>query len=244
LTDAVSDRYHLSVPTQSGSGNVDSDLIAYLSEFVTPERRERMRDVLSERTRYVTVAVEDIYQPHNASAVLRTCDACGVQDVHIIENRNAYRVNPGVELGTAQWLTLHRYRDDDRNTERAVETLRSRGYRVVATSPHTTHKNIDEIDLGAGPVALLFGNELDGLSDTALSLADEYVAIPMVGFVESFNISVSAAIVLYHLTSRLRASGIDYRLSREEHEELHLGWLRQSIGRVDALERAYRERSP
>jgi tRNA (guanosine-2'-O-)-methyltransferase len=195
-----------------------------------------MEQVLGERTRYITVAVEDIYQPHNASAVLRTCDALGVQDVHIIENRNSYQVNPGVELGTAQWLTLYRHQSGRDNTVAAIEAIRSDGYRIVATSPHARQQTLEQLDLERGRIALLFGTEMDGLSDTALSLCDEYVAIPMVGFVESFNISVSAALVLYSLTRRLRASRVDYHLSETETEELLLAWLRQSIKHVEALE--------
>ncbi|MFW5690007.1 MAG: TrmH family RNA methyltransferase [Spirochaetota bacterium] len=214
-------------------------LTDYLSSFVTPERLARMHEVLAERTRYLTVVVEDIYQPHNASAVLRTCDCFGVQDVHIVENRNRYRLNPGVELGTAQWLTLHRYRGEGDNTPAAIEALRAAGYRIVATTPHTDQVELERFDLEAGPAALLFGNELDGLSPTALEAADEHLAIPMYGFVESFNISVSAAIVLHHLTHVLRTSDHDYRLGDDERREVLLAWLRSSIGRVEALEREF-----
>ncbi|MFW5789066.1 MAG: TrmH family RNA methyltransferase [Spirochaetota bacterium] len=219
-------------------------LIDYLARFVTAERRARMHAVLAERTRYLTVAVEDIYQPHNASAVLRTCDCFGVQDVHIIENRNEYRLNPGVELGTAQWLTLHRYRDGGDNTPAAIDSLRAAGYRVVATTPHTNQVALEQFDLRAGPIALLFGNELDGLSDTALEAADEHLVIPMYGFVESFNISVSAAIVLHHLAHALRTSDLDYRLDEEERRDIELAWLRSSITRVEALEREFAEEQP
>jgi tRNA (guanosine-2'-O-)-methyltransferase len=183
------------MPSADPAEPYDPGLADYLSRFVTPDRLERFGEVLAERTRYITVAVEDIYQPHNASAVLRTCDAFGIQDVHIIENRNIYRLNPSVELGTAQWLTLHRHRGPENNTEAAINHLRSTGYRIVATSPHARQQELEALDLNAGPVAVLFGTEKEGLSETALSLADEYVAIPMYGFVESFNISVSAALV-------------------------------------------------
>ncbi len=221
---------------------MSAELIAYLSGFVTAERLSRMRRVLAERTRYLTVVVEDIYQPHNASAVLRTCDSFGVQDVHIIENRNRYRLNPGVELGTAQWLTLYRYRGAANNTPDAIGELHAAGYRIVATTPHTNDVTLDRFDLDAGPTALLFGNELDGLSNDALTLADEHLMIPMYGFVESLNISVCAAVVLYHLTQRLRASGIAYHPSQEEQDEIMLGWLRSSIGRAPALEREFHSR--
>ena len=220
----------------------DQDLIGYLSEFVTDERLGTMHRVLEERTRYLSVVMEDIYQPHNASAVLRTCDCFGIQDVHIVENRNAYRLNPGVELGTAQWLSLHRYRGEPSNTPAAIDTLRSAGYRIVATTPHTEGCSLDDFNLDAGPVALLFGNELEGLSEAAFTLADEHLVIPMVGFVESFNISVSAAIILHTLSSRLRSSGIAYHISPEEREVILLHWLRSSIGRVEALEREYHAR--
>lgn len=233
----------------TGSGERSRARLDYLAGFVTPERLGRMKAVIAERTRRITVVVEDIYQPHNASAVLRTCDCFGVQDVHIIENRNAYRLNPGVELGTAQWLSLHRYRDRGvSNTPRAIAALRAAGYRIVATTPHTSQVSLEEFDVSAGPVALLFGNELDGLSREALEAADEHLVIPMYGFVESFNISVSAAIVLHHLTHALRTSGAEYRLPDADQREILLAWLRSSIGRVEALERAFeageREEAP
>jgi tRNA (guanosine-2'-O-)-methyltransferase len=221
---------------------IDLDLLAYLSQFVTEDRLAKMHRVLDERTRYFTVLVEDIYQPHNASAVLRTCDSVGVQDVHIVENRNSYQINPGVELGTAQWLTLHRYRGEENNTPAAIHALREGGYRIVATTPHTNQVSLQDFEVSDGPAALLFGNEPDGLSSTALELADAHLVIPMVGFVESLNISVSAALVMFNLLTRLRQSGIDYHLSPAERNELLLAWLRSSIARSQALEREYYDR--
>ncbi|MFW6293639.1 MAG: TrmH family RNA methyltransferase [Spirochaetota bacterium] len=220
----------------------EAELIAYLSGFVTEQRMEKMRAVLAQRTRYLKVVVEDIFQPHNASAVLRTCDCFGVQDVHIIENRNTYRLNPNVELGTAQWLTLHRHRGSEGITRSTIETLREQGYRILATTPHTDQVALEEFDLDAGPAAIMFGTELDGLSAEALEAADEHLIIPMHGFVESFNISVSAAIVLHHLSHRLRSSGRDYGLAEDEKSSILLAWLRASIGRVEALEREYWKR--
>jgi tRNA (guanosine-2'-O-)-methyltransferase len=261
---------------------MDQELIEYLSEFVTHRRLGRMQAVLGERTRYLTVVLEDIYQPHNASAVLRSCDSCGVQDVHILEKRNSYRVNPGVELGTAQWLTLRRYRLDQGSpgaespgsgaespgsgavgpaqaesvapTAGATVTtpnpvgasltdLRARGYRIVATTPHTDDVGLQEFDLSPGKVALCFGTEMEGLSEELLAEADEYLRIPMYGFVESFNISVSAAIILYTLTQRLRTQeATPWRLTEDERQELLLDWLRSSVKQADRLERRFRER--
>lgn len=212
--------------------------IDYLSGFVTRRRLERFYQVLYYRTRYLTVALEDIYQPHNASAVLRSCDGFGVQDAWIVENRNTYTVNPGVELGTRQWLSLHRFGTYEYNTYAAIEKLRSSGYRIVATTPHTDDVPLEEFDLEAGPAAFFFGNELDGLSEEMLSAADEYMRIPMYGFVESFNISVSCALTLHHLTYRLRRSELPWTLSQEERDELLLEWLRSSIKRSQEIEQA------
>ena len=214
----------------------NAELTAYLQQFVTDERLDRIATVLAARTRYITVALEDIYQPHNASAVLRTCDACGVQDVHIIENRNSHTLTSGVELGTAQWLTRHRYRNAANNTTQAIQELRDKGYRIVATSPHCDDVTPAVFDLQKGPAALLFGTELTGLSEEAMAQADEYIRIPMYGFVESYNISVSVAIILTRLIERLRDSHLPWELPNEERSELLLQYLRNSIKKVDKLE--------
>lgn len=210
----------------------------YLMSFVSPERRARMESVLCFRQRYMSVVLEDIFQPHNASAVLRSCDALGVQDLHIIENRNSYRINPEVELGTAQWLSIRRYNEEENNSTRALQGLKKAGYRLVAAMPGEDHP-LEELDLSAGPMALIFGTELSGLSQEAREMADEGFSIPMYGFVESFNISVAVAITLYSLVSRLRSSDIDWRLSEEEREEIRGQWLRSSIKQASLLEKEF-----
>lgn len=232
------------VAAAAGAGHnegmaVDRGLLAYLSGFLTERRLARFREVLEARTRYVTVALEDIYQPHNASAVLRTCDGFGVQDVHIIENRNTYRVNPDVALGSSQWLDLITYGGRGDNTSAAITALRERGYRIVATSPHRDDVRLEDLDLAAGRVAFLLGNELDGLTETAIEAADVHMRIPIYGFVESFNISVAAAIILHHTTLELRRSTLPWRLTEEEKEEILLAWVRSSTPRREALEREY-----
>ncbi|WP_144082888.1 TrmH family RNA methyltransferase [Salinispira pacifica] len=211
----------------------------YLKGFVTPGRAEKIDQVLSLRQRHVTVMLEDIYQPHNASAVLRSCDAFGIQHVHIVENRNSYRINPDVELGTAQWLTLHHYREKENNTPDAIRQLKESGYRIIATAPHSRDCLLEDLSIEKGPMALMFGTELNGLSDTALDLADEFVRIPMHGFVESFNISVSAAICLSSLDRRLRDSRIPIQPDAHELQEIRHQWYRNSLKRPDQLIRAY-----
>lgn len=203
--------------------------IEYFSSMLTDERIQRIDSVLAHRTRYLTVVLENIFQPHNASAVLRSCDGFGVQDVHIIENSNRFQLNRNIELGTSQWLSIKRYREQENNTAEAVQALRSEGYRIIATSPHADDVDLETLDVEKGKFALMFGTELTGLSDLALDLADEYVKIPMYGFVESFNISVSCAIALHHLTHTLRSSGIDLDLSEREQLELTYQWIRGSV---------------
>ncbi|MDR2563757.1 MAG: RNA methyltransferase [Prevotellaceae bacterium] len=200
--------------------------IEYLSGFALSRRVSMFRRRLAERTRYLTVCLENIYQSQNASAVLRTCDAFGIQDVHILENINAYNINPDVSLGSEKWLTLQRY---SVTPTVALEQLRAKGYRLIATCPSEKGLSLDEFDVSAGKCALIFGSELTGLSDEALSCADEFLYIPMRGFVESLNISVSAAIILHALSSNLRAHKVCWQLSEDESEELMLQWLKLSV---------------
>lgn len=195
-----------------------------------------MQQALEKRTRYMTIVLEDLFQPHNASAVLRSCDAFGVQDVHVIENRNRFSINTGIELGTSKWLDIHRYGPSEPDgIGRAVGALREAGYRIIATSPHGDDVDLESFDVAKGKFALLFGNEMSGLSESALALADEYMKIPMYGFVESLNISVSCAVVLHHLAWKLR-QGIECQLSRDESLGVLLQWLRRSIKNSAALE--------
>lgn len=229
-------------------------LLDFLGQFVTEHKRRKMAEVLRWRTRYVTILLEDIYQPQNASATLRTCDALGVQDVYIAENWNAYRVNPDVALGAEKWVTLHRFRAPGRDeaalatmtempdtfpaTEAAMRTLRQRGYLLVATSPHVDAWSLEDIPLDR-KLAFLFGNERDGLSPYALEHADAHLRLPMYGFAESFNISVSVAITLSHVIERLHRSAVSWRLSEAEQEEVLLTWYRRVVHRAEALERAF-----
>ena len=203
--------------------------ISYYSELITAERLQKMNTVLRNRTRYISVALENIFQPHNASAVLRSCDAFGIQDVHIIENSNKFSSNSAVDMGTSQWLTLQRYRKEKNNTIHAIENLKDQGYRVVATSPHADDIDLEEFDVTKGKCVLLFGTELDGLTPEALAAADEYVKIPMYGFVESFNISVCVALTLHRLVLSLHKTKLDWHLSEHEQMTLLHKWLRNSI---------------
>jgi tRNA (guanosine-2'-O-)-methyltransferase len=208
---------------------MNQELIHHLAKYVTDKRFELFQNVIKKRTRYLTVVLEDIFQSQNASAVLRTCDCFGIQDVHIVENTNEFQVNPNVALGATKWLSLNHYNEGENNTIDAISRLKAEGYRIIATTPHTNDVNLDELDLTEGKIALVFGTELNGISDDVKQNADGFMKIPMKGFTESFNISVSAAIVLHHLTYKLEKLGIACNLSDSESDELLFEWLRKSI---------------
>lgn len=207
---------------------MDDARLQYLLQFVTPHKRAVFERNVAQRTRHLTVVLEDIYQPHNASACLRSCDAFGVQDVHIVQNRYEFDLNPDIELGSAQWLSLHAYDETDDNTRDCINALRARGYRIVATSPRDEHRPLEDCDVSQ-PTAILFGNEHEGLSDVAFQSADETICIPTYGFAESLNISVAVAVTLHHLSHKLRTSDVLWQLSEPEKNQLRLNWVREAI---------------
>lgn len=221
----------------------DSELTEFLSQFMTEHKRALFDRVVRERTRHLTIVLENLFHSQNASACLRSCDCFGIQDVHIIEGRHQFRVNRDVALGGAQWLDLHRYADGDgeQNTETCVAALKQRGYRILAAAPDLDGTSLHDVDVEQ-KTALLFGGELEGLSETATDLADGLVRIPMYGFTESFNVSVAVALCLYELTSRLRRLHVNWRLSDEEIKELRAAWIRLVLGEtLPYLERRFHQ---
>jgi tRNA (guanosine-2'-O-)-methyltransferase len=219
---------------------MDTGLIQFLSEFVTPERLSLFNKILSSRTNYLTVVLEDLYQTQNISAIIRSADCFGIQNVHIIENKNTFQVNPDVVRGASNWVTLNRYNESGMNTTAALQKLRSEGYRIVVATPHDHDVDLENFDLGKGKAAIVMGCERPGLTEWAMKEADEYMKIPMVGFTESLNVSVSAAVIMHHLTHQLRHhSSVQWQLSEDEREKILLDWLRMSIKRVDLLEEKF-----
>lgn len=209
--------------------------VEYLSEFVTDYKNDLFRRLIAERTSYVTMVLEDFYQQHNCSAVLRSCDCFGIQNVHIIENMNTFTDNSEISMGASDWLTIHRHRKRENNTIETIDILKSQGYRIIATTPHEQDTFIDQIDLHKGKMAFCMGTELTGLSDDVLTRADEFVKVPMYGFTESYNVSVCAALLMYSVVQRLRQTEIDWHLSDEERDQVLFAWysarskLRQQI---------------
>ncbi len=217
----------------------DQELIAHLGSHLTENKRDKIRAVLAERTRHFTVLLEDLNQPHNAAACLRTCDCFGLQDVHVVERRHPFDPDNQVAMGSSKWLTIHRYHQPGS----AIETLRARGYQLVATSPVAEGHDPDTLPIDR-PLALLFGSEHKGLTDPVFTSADHTLRLPMYGFTESFNISVTVALALSHLIERLRRSDLDWHLSEAEKEELTLKFYRRLIARHDLLEEEFWQNRP
>jgi tRNA (guanosine-2'-O-)-methyltransferase len=217
----------------------DRELLAYLQTFLTPQRRLRFADVLAQRTRWLTVVLEDLYDPHNMGAIARSCDAFGIQDLHVIEVQHRYQPEPEIALGSQQWITVHRYADARDPRRACLDALRERGYRIAVAALRDGSIPPEEVDLSQ-PTAVVFGTERDGATPEMLAVADLTISVSMFGFVQSLNVSVAAALCLYPLTLRLRQSTMEWGLSQEEREELTLDWTRLSVSNVEQIERRYR----
>ncbi|MGY8915555.1 MAG: TrmH family RNA methyltransferase [Flavobacteriales bacterium] len=217
---------------------IDEHLLSYLEEFITPERKAKFQKILEQRTNHITVAVEDVYQMHNTSAVVRSCEVFGIQKVHLIESKYGKSIDTEIAMGAQKWVDVHRYN----NTKDCLTLLKKQGYRIIATTPHDDSCLLEEFQL-TEKTALFFGTERNGLSKEVMENADGFLKIPMVGFTESLNISVSAAIILQKLTSNLRTMELPWQLSENEKKEKMLDWTKKSIKSIDEiLERYNNER--
>ena len=215
---------------------MDYELLTYLQSFLTQRRQNLFKKVRAERTHHITVAVEDVYQLHNTSAVIRSCDAFGIQELHVIEEVNVKRIDREIAMGAQKWVDVQR----NQNTASCIKTLRDKGYRIVATSPHKKAHLLDDLAINK-KVALFFGRETEGLSEQVLEAADDFIYIPMQGFTESLNISVSAAIILQTLSRKLRQSNISWQLDPETHFNIELEWTKKMIKDVDRIMQRYLE---
>ncbi|MEL7001496.1 MAG: RNA methyltransferase, partial [Bacteroidota bacterium] len=213
----------------------DQDFLNYLEQFVTENKQRLIDEALNKRTRHITVVLEDIYQPQNASAVIRTCDCYGIQDVHIVEDRHVYNVNPRVVHGAAKWITLHRYNEDRNNSETCIQKLKKEGFKIVATVPKPDVTSIYDLDISE-KTAVVFGTEKHGISDYTLQEADELVTVPMYGFTESLNISVSAAICLSAIAEKLYKSDVNWQFEEKDKTLLRLSWYKNIVQRAELLE--------
>ncbi|MDB4064809.1 RNA methyltransferase [Flavobacteriaceae bacterium] len=220
--------------------DINTKLLTYLEGFVTDKRKNLFRNILQDRTRHFTVVLEDIYQQHNASAVIRSCDIFGIQDVHVIENKYKSKVSRHIAKGSQKWLSFHNYKEDTNNTLECLNTLKSKGYQIIATSPHNNSSILHDFDISKKS-AFVFGVEKAGVSDDVMKNADGFLKIPMVGFTESLNISVAAAIILENLTFKLRKSSVDWKLTNEEQKILYTSWIEKTIKNVDEIKERFIE---
>jgi tRNA (guanosine-2'-O-)-methyltransferase len=203
-------------------------LYTVLSEHLTPRKRELFDSIASLRTRHLTLVLEDVYQAQNSSAVLRSMESWGIQDIYAIENSNTFLMHRRIAKGAFDWLTVHRFHEHKNNTLACMADLKSKGYKVVATALHKNAIPLEELDI-TQKTAIVMGTELSGVSDAILEQADENVVIPMHGFTESLNVSVAASVIMQHLSNKLRKSNIPWQLTPEEQLELKIEWAKQSI---------------
>jgi tRNA (guanosine-2'-O-)-methyltransferase len=218
---------------------MNSKILAAFYEIITSNKREMFDRIAADRTKHLTVVMENIYQEHNASAVLRSCDCFGLQELHVIEKDNTYKIQRDIALGAGRWVDMYNYDDSENVTKDCLNHLKSKGYKIVATTPHTDSQTIYDLDLSQ-PIALVFGTERRGISEEVVEMADEFVKIPMYGFTESFNISVSVAIVLNTLRQRLEQSDLNWKLSEEQQTLLKINWCSKILNGGDLLEKKFR----
>ena len=215
---------------------MNKKLLNYLQSFITDKRKELFEEIVSKRTRHLTVVSEDVYQLHNTSAVMRSCDVFGIQDLHVIEEKYGKRIDKDIAMGAQKWVDIYRYK----TTQDCIDSLREKGYKIIAATPHNDSQNLENFDISE-KVAFFFGRERDGLSDKVMEEADGFIKIPMYGFSESLNISVSAAIILQHLVAMLKKSNIDWELTEEEKTELLIDWTKKTIKSIDEIMLRYKE---
>lgn len=221
--------------------NEQFELYQYLKTFLTDHKINLFDQIASERTRHLTTVLEDLYHPHNANAVIRNCECLGIQDIHIIENRHEFIVNRDISKGSLKWLTLHQYSHKEDNTLNCIQKLKKDGYQIFATKPKGAKKELKEIALDK-KTALIFGTELNGISSDAVKMADDTVRIPMHGFTESLNLSVSVALANQALRKRMVDEKIDFKLSFEEQLELKIDWALKCIPRSEIILKDYQKR--
>ena len=218
--------------------SLNKKLINHLNEFIVNERRELFEKKIQERTKHITIILENIYQGRNISASIRSADCFGIQDVHIIENNNLFNQDTSVSIGSEKWISLYRYNKKKQNTKDTINKLKRDGYKIIVTTPHEKAKTLYDLNV-SNKNALLFGSEGDGCSEIALNMADEKIKIPSYGFSESFNISVSVALCLQHLTYKLRKSKFNWKLTNKEKEKIILQWLKKSVNSSKKIEELF-----
>jgi tRNA (guanosine-2'-O-)-methyltransferase len=222
---------------------IKEDILSYFQGFLTEYKIALFEQKVLERTRHFTFILEDLFHPHNASAILRSCDCFGIQDIHMIENNHRFKNEKDISLGSKKWLSLHHYNDQSNPESTCIDQLKSKGYTIAALSPHHNDISINELPLEK-KVAFVLGAEKTGLTAHSLDHADLHVKIPMHGFTESLNVSVTAALTMYDVTQRMRKSTLDWQLSAEEQWQLKMIWTLRSIRSTRDIVKHYLQNHP
>ena len=197
----------------------------YLTKFITDERREVLQRTVDSRTHYMRILTENMFHPQNASAIMRHCEAFGIQQIHTVEDRCKFDPSVNIVRGTQKWVDV----EHPDTTAEALATLKAEGYRIVATTPHRCSATPETFDVTKGKFALVFGTEHAGISDEVIAAADDFLMIPMCGMVESLNVSASAAILIYMLSQRIREQVTGWQLSDAEQLRLLTRWTMSSV---------------
>jgi tRNA (guanosine-2'-O-)-methyltransferase len=203
----------------------EEDILTRAGKVLTANRLERIRTVAGSRLRGLTVAFDDLHDPHNVSAALRSCEAFGIQDAHLVGGTREVGLAKGVTRGCERWLSLHWHT----TCAGCAKALHRQGFQILLAMPGDTSLSLPEIDFGNN-TALVFGNEHEGISSEFQAAADGLYHIPMCGFVESFNVSVAVAVSLsYAARARRNAVGAATDMAPEEVDDLLKRWLRREL---------------
>ena len=199
--------------------------LEYMTEFLTEERKITLRRTVEQRTHYMRIMTENMFHPQNASAIMRHCEAFGIQQIHTVEDRCKFDPSVNIVRGTQKWVDVEHHD----TTAEALKALKSEGYRIIATTPHRCSSTPETFDVTKGKFALVFGTEHAGISEEVIEAADEFLMIPMCGMVESLTVSASAAILIYMLSQRIREQVDGWQLSEQEQLRLLTRWTMSSV---------------
>ena len=183
--------------------------------------------------------MEDLIDPHNVNAVFRTGECLGIQKFHVIDNEQHFHVGKGVSKGSTKWIDIDCYdAEGGLNSESAIQKIKDKGLRLLVTSPSAKAIPINEIDISK-PLALVIGNERDGVSDIMKRSADQLISIPMYGFTESFNVSVASAILIHSLSNRIHQEVVNWEISEQVKANYRFEWYKKSMARPDYYQKFF-----
>ncbi len=203
-------------------------LYEILTEHLSERKRKLFDTIAENRTKYITLVMEDLHQAQNTSAIQRSAESWGLQDLYVVENNHPFTHHRRIARGAYDWMNVHRFNDQVNNTEACFRNLKEKGYQIVVTALHEKTISLYDVDLSK-KTAIVMGTELTGASQTALELADVYMKIPTYGFTESLNVGAASAVIIQHLVEKIRTENRPWQLSEKEKLELKIQWARKSI---------------